>query len=318
MSSTVIQSGQMKLVLGPKQRKWGSKHKRASQKGDGFDRSRLSHPRMVRPPREDQEWHRIKHPKFPSARGQVSMTRTQKRRWQRRRKEVAEQHEGRMEFRPRERGSRTREAEGEQDQVMHESEETGPQEAEESRQPKWPRAVVNMVYTLPNSFGRKDDRSAVLVSGLEDQERPAATLRSIEPQNAIRTVNGIHITKEGDGSRMIAISQPAAGLGSHLKPLYVRATLDGVPMSKVLVDNGAAINVLPTGTMNKLGKSKEDLVPTDVMVSSFVGDVTNTRGILPLNVEIGHQKTMSAFFVVESRASYNALLGRDWIHSARC
>lgn len=89
-------------------------------------------------------------------------------------------------------------------------------------------------------------------------------------------------------------------------------------MSKVLVDNGAAINVLPTGTMKKLGKSQEDLVPTDVMVSSFVGDVTNTRGILPLHVEIGHQKTMSAFFVVESRASYNALLGRDWIHSARC
>lgn len=85
---------------------------------------------------------------------------------------------------------------------------------------------------------------------------------------------------------------------SHVRPLYVQAVLDGVPMTRILVDNGAAINILPVATMNKLGKDSHDLIPTDVLVSSFVGDITTTRGILPLNVEVGHQRTLSAFFVV--------------------
>lgn len=49
-----------------------------------------------------------------------------------------------------------------------------------------------------------------------------------------------------------------------------------------------------------------------------MGDITTTRGILPLSVGVGRHVTRSAFFVIESRASYNALLGRDWIHAAAC
>ena len=82
-----------------------------------------------------------------------------------------------------------------------------------------------------------------------------------------------------------------------------------------MIDNGAAIKVMPTTTMRRLGKGKGDLVPTDIMVSSFVGDATNTRGILPLMVGLGHQQIMFAFFMVESKASYMALLGQDWIHA---
>lgn len=82
-------------------------------------------------------------------------------------------------------------------------------------------------------------------------------------------------------------------------------------MAKILVDNGAAINILPVATMRKLGRSDQDLVPTDVLVSSFVGDITTTRGILSLNVKVGYRKNLSAFFVIGSRASYNALLGQD-------
>lgn len=33
---------------------------------------------------------------------------------------------------------------------------------------------------------------------------------------------------------------------------------------------------------------------------------------------VGSKSVVSAFFVVDSNASYNALLGRDWIHSAKC
>ncbi|KAL3500199.1 hypothetical protein ACH5RR_039292 [Cinchona calisaya] len=48
----------------------------------------------------------------------------------------------------------------------------------------------------------------------------------------------------------------------HLRPLYNRrAHIDGKPMSRVLVDNGAAVNILPLRIVRRLskpGERKED------------------------------------------------------------
>ncbi|GKU97768.1 hypothetical protein SLEP1_g10860 [Rubroshorea leprosula] len=68
---------------------------------------------------------------------------------------------------------------------------------------------------------------------------------------------------------------------------------------RVLVDNGAAVNVFPTCKLYKIGKSRDDLVHTEVTI-------------------MGNKTLMFAFFVVDTVATYNALLGRDWIHSSWC
>jgi hypothetical protein len=38
----------------------------------------------------------------------------------------------------------------------------------------------------------------------------------------------------------------------HLRPLYIKAHVDGEPMMKMLVDGGATINVMPHATYRKL------------------------------------------------------------------
>lgn len=144
------------------------------------------------------------------------------------------------------------------------------------------------------------------------------TLNKSEEATRPPLTEGIRVIGKEGPNETVALTRPPSNMLTHVRPLYVKAILDGVPMTRILVDNGAAINILPVATMKRLGKDNHDLIPTDVLVSSFVGDITTTRGILPLNVEVGRQKTLSAFFVVESRASYNALLGRDWIHAAAC
>ncbi|CAL8085477.1 unnamed protein product [Prunus armeniaca] len=107
-------------------------------------------------------------------------------------------------------------------------------------------------------------------------------------------------------------------MSSHLKPLYVGAHFDGVPVSKVLVDMGATVNILPASIMRKLKKGSDELIPTETTVSGFVGDTTTLKGILPLQVRVGQKVRMTAFFVVETTAHFNALLGRDWIHGSMC
>ncbi|GKV35499.1 hypothetical protein SLEP1_g43756 [Rubroshorea leprosula] len=46
--------------------------------------------------------------------------------------------------------------------------------------------------------------------------------------------------------------------------------------------------------------------------------VNHSRGVLPVELTVGNRTLMSAFFVVDTVATYNALLGRDWIHSSWC
>ena len=68
----------------------------------------------------------------------------------------------------------------------------------------------------------------------------------------------------------------------HIKPLYVRAHLNGKVVSKVLIDIGSAINVMPLRMLRALGRSINDLIETKVVVSTFTGEVSKTLGILPI------------------------------------
>ena len=64
----------------------------------------------------------------------------------------------------------------------------------------------------------------------------------------------------------------------HLKPLYISAHVKGIPVTEVFVDYGATVNILPCSLMKKLDKSKGDLIPSDVVMSSFVGDKSKILG----------------------------------------
>ena len=64
----------------------------------------------------------------------------------------------------------------------------------------------------------------------------------------------------------------------HLKALYVKGLVDGKPMSKMLVDGGASINLMPYTTFRKLGKGPGDLIETDMMLKDFGGNTSKTQG----------------------------------------
>ena len=64
----------------------------------------------------------------------------------------------------------------------------------------------------------------------------------------------------------------------HLKALYVKGFVDGKPMSKMLVDGDAFVNLMPYTTFRKLGKGPEDLIETNMMLKDFGGNASKTRG----------------------------------------
>jgi len=100
----------------------------------------------------------------------------------------------------------------------------------------------------------------------------------------------------------------------HKKPLYIKVELEGKSVHKVLIDNGATANIVPIAILQLIGKSERDIVPNKVSVTGFAGTVEYCEGTISLAVKVGSLNIGMPFFVVRSITSYNALLGRSWLH----
>ena len=123
---------------------------------------------------------------------------------------------------------------------------------------------------------------------------------------------------KGGGPKRVILEKPSVEMTRHIRPLYIKAHLNGKPISRVLIDDGSVVNVIPSRMLAMLGRTEEDLIPTDVTVSAFIGEVTKVLGVLPMEITVGSKTSLTAFFIVNSSASYNVLLGRDWIHANGC
>jgi hypothetical protein len=90
-------------------------------------------------------------------------------------------------------------------------------------------ADVNMVFMLPMEFlALSDDDEEVVLS---DQVAQLA----LDPMMAI-------------------FEKPTDDKRQHLKALFVKGRVDGRPVSKILIDGGAAINIMPYVMYRKLSK----------------------------------------------------------------
>ena len=58
------------------------------------------------------------------------------------------------------------------------------------------------------------------------------------------------------GPKDAVFSKPKEG-ENHLKPLYMKGHINGHPVSKMLVDGGAIVNLMPYSTFKKLGRSDD-------------------------------------------------------------
>ena len=166
----------------------------------------------------------------------------------------------------------------------------------ESQKPKNGKILSCNAITLPREF-----MATTWVQREEDARRVVPILLAKE--------------EECRDTGKIVFEKPTLAMCLHLKPLYIKAHMDGRPVNRVLVDNGAAVNILPTSMLSKLLKTENDLIATNVFVRGFAGGATKTKGIIPIEVEVGSKVAMVAFFVVNTGLAYNALLGKNWIHS---
>jgi hypothetical protein len=101
----------------------------------------------------------------------------------------------------------------------------------------------------------------------------------------------------------------------HLKPLYVWGHIDGKPISRMLIDDSAAINLMLYSIFKKLGREDDELVKTNLTLNGMGGNPMETRGVISMELTIGSKSLTIAFFIVEVQGNYSVILGRDWIYA---
>jgi hypothetical protein len=158
---------------------------------------------------------------------------------------------------------------------------------------KGPSVDINMVFMLPMEF-----------LALSDDEEEVVLLDQV----AQLTLDPM----------MTVFEKPTDDKRQHLKALFVKGRVDGKPVSKVLIDGGAAINIMPYVVYRKLGKGDQDLTKTDMMLKDFEGNVSPAKGAVCVELTIGSKTLPTTFFVINGKGAYNLLLGRDWIHTNYC
>jgi hypothetical protein len=108
--------------------------------------------------------------------------------------------------------------------------------------------------------------------------------------------------------------RPDRHMQHHFKPLFIQAKINDVGINKVMVDGGAVVNLLPHFLLKKIGLSESDLKPHNVVLCNYEGKSGSSFGAIEVDLVVRTVKRATLFLVVESKANYNLLLGREWIH----
>lgn len=108
--------------------------------------------------------------------------------------------------------------------------------------------------------------------------------------------------------------RPHEGMKSHMKPLLIRVKVEKVVVNKILVDGGETVNLMPHFLLEIIEKFDTDLRPHNMVPSNYEGRTSQTLGVIQVDVTMGYITRPTILMVIASRASYNFLLGREWIH----
>lgn len=109
--------------------------------------------------------------------------------------------------------------------------------------------------------------------------------------------------------------KPSSEMMYHLKPLFIRKKVNGVAVNKVFVDGGEVVNLMPHTLFKKMGKCNADLRQHNMVLYNYEGKNSSLLGVIQVKLVVGTTTRSTLFMVINSKANFNLLLGREWVHS---
>jgi ribonuclease HI len=103
----------------------------------------------------------------------------------------------------------------------------------------------------------------------------------------------------------------------HDDALVIELSVDDLTVRRILVDQGSSADVLYYPAFKALGRSRDELVPTDIPLVGFTGNPVYPLGTITLPVWAKSVRLDVEFTVVDTHGPYNAILGRGWLHGMK-
>jgi hypothetical protein len=85
----------------------------------------------------------------------------------------------------------------------------------------------------------------------------------------------------------------------HLKPLYIRDHINGRLISRMLINDGTAVNLILYSIFKKLGREDDELMKTNLTFNGVGGNPMEARGIISMELTVGSKSLATALFVIE-------------------
>lgn len=168
-----------------------------------------------------------------------------------------------------------------------------------SKQP----ARISLLSLLLNSLPHREALMKVLSQ--------AYVPPTISVQNMDEMANNIAVDK------FISFGEdelPPEGRG-HIKALHISVEYKGYIISRVLIDNGASLNIMPVRVLSQLPVDSTSVRPSNMVVRAFDGTKRDVIGTLELPLQIGPCTFSVEFQIMDISPYYSCLLGRPWLHS---
>src|SRR4051812_6046930 len=102
--------------------------------------------------------------------------------------------------------------------------------------------------------------------------------------------------------------------GRHARPLYFTGYIGSTEITRIQVDQGSALSIMPRRVMEHLSIPAHRLSATDTNIFGFNANSSRSMGKIKLHWQIGDLKLEVTVYVIDEDTSYNLLIGRPWIH----
>ncbi|PKI70865.1 hypothetical protein CRG98_008756 [Punica granatum] len=101
----------------------------------------------------------------------------------------------------------------------------------------------------------------------------------------------------------------------HLRALHIFYKCNNHVVSRVMIDNGSALNVCPVSTLKQMNVDMSRIHASKTTVRAFDGSRRDVNGEIDLLIDVGPCSFSVTFQILEISNAFSLLLGRPWIHA---
>nr|XP_009761728.1 PREDICTED: uncharacterized protein LOC104213870 [Nicotiana sylvestris] len=102
----------------------------------------------------------------------------------------------------------------------------------------------------------------------------------------------------------------------HFDAIVITLQISDTDVKRIIVDNGSGACIIHSRIFTQM-RLEDEIVPRCITLTGFNNAVKRTSGEITLPVLAGGVTLETTFYVMNQDTTYNAIIGRPWIHAMR-